>query len=392
MDVVIVAAVRTPVGSFCGGLSTLPAHDLGTICIKETLGRAGIKGENVSEVILGQVLTAGQGQNPARKASINGGVPIHVPSCGVNMLCGSGLRAVVLGYQAIKTGDADIVVAGGQENMSLAPHCIHMRNGVKFGDTSLTDTMMSDGLTDTFNQYHMGITAENVAKKYSVSREEQDLFALSSQQKCEAAQNAGYFNEEIIPVSITTRQGTKVVNKDEFPRQGCSIEALQKLRPAFVKDGTGTVTAGNASGLNDGAAVCVLMSAEEARNRSLQPLCRIVSWAQAGVDPAIMGMGPVDATRKALEKAHWSINDVDLLELNEAFAAQSVAVVKELGCDPSKVNTSGGAIAIGHPIGASGARILVTLLYALKRTGKKRGVAALCVGGGMGIALCVERI
>lgn len=276
--------------------------------------------------------------------------------------------------------------------MSLAPHCIHMRNGVKFGDTSLTDTMMSDGLTDTFNQYHMGITAENVAKKYSVSREEQDLFALNSQQKCEAAQNAGYFNEEIVPVSITTRQGTKVVNKDEFPRQGCSIEALQKLRPAFVKDGTGTVTAGNASGLNDGAAVCVLMSAEEARNRSLQPLCRIVSWAQAGVDPAIMGMGPVDATRKALEKAHWSINDVDLLELNEAFAAQSVAVVKELGCDPSKVNTSGGAIAIGHPIGASGARILVTLLYALKRTGKKRGVAALCVGGGMGIALCVERI
>lgn len=340
-------------GSFCGGLSTLPAHDLGTICIKEALGRSGIKGENVSEVILGQVLTAGQGQNPARKASINGGVPIHVPSCGVNMLCGSGLRAVVLGYQAIKTGDADIVVAGGQENMSLAPHCIHMRNGVKFGDTSLTDTMMSDGLTDTFNQYHMGITAENVAKKYSVSREEQDLFALNSQQKCEAAQNAGYFNEEIVPVSITTRQGTKVVNKDEFPRQGCSIEALQKLRPAFVKDGTGTVTAGNASGLNDGAAVCVLMSAEEARNRSLQPLCRIVSWAQAGVDPAIMGMGPVDATRKALEKAHWSINDVDLLELNEAFAAQSVAVVKELGCDPSKVNTSGGAIAIGHPIGES---------------------------------------
>lgn len=392
MDVVIVAAVRTPVGSFCGGLSTLPAHDLGTICIKEALGRAGIKGENVSEVILGQVLTAGQGQNPARKASINGGVPIHVPSCGVNMLCGSGLRAVVLGYQAIKTGDADIVVAGGQENMSLAPHCIHMRNGVKFGDTSLTDTMMSDGLTDTFNQYHMGITAENVAKKYSVSREEQDLFALKSQQKCEAAQDAGYFNKEIVPVSITTRQGTKVVNKDEFPRHGCSIEALRKLRPTFVKDGTGTVTAGNASGLNDGAAVCVLMSAEEAKNRSLQPLCRVVSWAQAGVDPAIMGMGPVDATRKALEKAHWSIDDVDLLELNEAFAAQSVAVVKELGCDPLKVNTSGGAIAIGHPIGASGARILVTLLYALQRFGKKRGVAALCVGGGMGIALCVERI
>ncbi|XP_061195588.1 acetyl-CoA acetyltransferase, cytosolic-like [Saccostrea echinata] len=392
MEVVIVAAVRTPVGSFNGGLSTLPAHDLGTLCIKEALGRAGINGETVSEVILGQILTAGQGQNPARKASINAGVPIHVPACGVNMLCGSGLRAVVLGYQAIKTGDAQIVVAGGQENMSLAPHCIHMRNGVKFGDTSLTDTMMSDGLIDTFNQYHMGITAENVSKKYNVSREEQDLFAVNSQQKCEAAQNAGYFDEEIVPVSIATRQGIKVINKDEFPRHGCSIEQLQKLRPAFIKDGSGTVTAGNASGLNDGAAVCVLMSADEARSRSLQPLCKIVSWAQVGVDPAIMGMGPVDATRKALEKAHWTVDDVDLFEVNEAFAAQSVAVVKQLGCDPAKVNINGGAIAIGHPIGASGARILVTLLHSLKRTGKKRGVAALCVGGGMGIAMCVERI
>ncbi|OWF50230.1 acetyl-CoA acetyltransferase, cytosolic-like isoform X2 [Mizuhopecten yessoensis] len=392
VDVVIVSAVRTPIGAFNGSLSTLPAHDLGSICIKEALQRANLKGEDVSEVILGQALSAGQGQNPARQASVNAGIPVSVPACGVNMLCGSGLRAIVMGTQAIKTGDAQVVVAGGQESMSKAPHCVHMRTGTKFGDVSMTDTMLSDGLVDAFNKYHMGITAENVAKQWEVTRQDQDKFAVNSQQKCEAAQKAGHFNQEIVPVTVKTRAGPTVVEKDEFPRAGCTLEGLGKLRAAFVTDGTGTVTAGNASGLNDGAACVVLMEEAESVKRGLTPLARVVSWGQAGVDPAVMGTGPIPATRKALEKARWSVNDVDLYELNEAFAAQSAAVVKDLGCDPSKVNINGGAIALGHPIGASGSRILVTLLHALQRTGARKGVAALCVGGGMGIALCVERI
>lgn len=392
VDVVIVSAVRTPIGSFNGGLSTLPAHDLGSICIKEALQRANLKGEDVSEVILGQALSAGQGQNPARQASVNAGIPVSVPACGVNMLCGSGLRATVMGLQAIKSGDAQVVVAGGQESMSKAPHCVHMRSGTKFGDVSMTDTMLSDGLVDAFNKYHMGITAENVAKQWKISREDQDKFALNSQQKCEAAQKAGHFSNEIVPVTIKTRAGSTQVGKDEFPRSGCTLEGLEKLRAAFVTDGTGTVTAGNASGLNDGAACVVLMEGTESERRGLTPMARVVSWAQAGVDPSVMGTGPIPATRKALEKAGWSIGDVDLFELNEAFAAQSAAVVKDLGCDPSKVNINGGAIALGHPIGASGSRIIVTLLHALHRTGGKKGVAALCVGGGMGIAVCVERM
>lgn len=390
-EVVIVAAVRTPVGCLNGSLSSLAAHELGTVCIKELCNRTGVALEDISEVILGQVLTAAQGQNPARQASINAGVPVSVPAWSVNMLCGSGLRSVVLGAQAIQNGDSSVVIAGGQESMSKAPHCIHMRNGTKFGDIPLVDCMMSDGLTDAFNSYHMGITAENVAKQWAISREDQDNFALQSQLKCEKAQNEGVFDKEMVQVAIQTRRGTHMVQKDEFPRSGCTIEGFQKLRPAFVKDGTGTVTAGNSSGINDGAAAVLLMSRSEATRRGLTPLCKVVSWAQAGVEPSVMGTGPIPATKKALEKAGWSINDVDLFELNEAFAAQSLAVVKDLGCDPNKVNVFGGAIALGHPIGASGARILVTLLHALERTNGKKGVAALCVGGGMGIAMCVER-
>ncbi|KAJ8314668.1 hypothetical protein KUTeg_006818 [Tegillarca granosa] len=370
-----------------GSLSSLAAHELGTVCIKELCNRTGVALEDISEVILGQVLTAAQGQNPARQASINAGVPVSVPAWSVNMLCGSGLRSVVLGAQAIQNGDSSVVIAGGQESMSKAPHCIHMRNGTKFGDIPLVDCMMSDGLTDAFNSYHMGITAENVAKQWAISREDQDNFALQSQLKCEKAQNEGVFDKEMVQVAIQTRRGTHMVQKDEFPRSGCTIEGFQKLRPAFVKDGTGTVTAGNSSGINDGAAAVLLMSRSEATRRGLTPLCKVVSWAQAGVEPSVMGTGPIPATKKALEKAGWSINDVDLFELNEAFAAQSLAVVKDLGCDPNKVR----AIALGHPIGASGARILVTLLHALERTNGKKGVAALCVGGGMGIAMCVER-
>ncbi|KAK3096901.1 hypothetical protein FSP39_004591 [Pinctada imbricata] len=377
--------------SFNGGLSTLPAHDLGSVCIRKALQRSHLNADDVSEVILGQVYTAGQGQNPARQASINAGIPVSVPACGVNMLCGSGLRAIVMGTQAIKEGSAKVVVAGGQENMSKAPHCIHMRNGTKFGDTKMVDSMMSDGLIDAFNNHHMGITAENVAKQWGISRSDQDEFALKSQQKCELAQNQGCFDTEIVPVTIKTRAGPQIVNKDEYPRSGCNLAGLQKLQPAFIKDGSGTVTAGNASGLNDGAAAVVLMSKQEATSRGLSPICRIVSWAQAGVEPSIMGTGPIPATKSALDKAGWSIADVDLFEFNEAFAAQSLAVVRELGVDPAKVNIHGGAIALGHPIGASGARILVTLIHALEKTGGKKGVAALCVGGGMGIAMCIER-
>lgn len=390
-EIVIVSAVRTPVGSFNGALSSLPAHELGATAIKEALNRAKVAAADVSEVILGQVLTAGQCQNPGRQASIAAGLPQEVPASLVNMLCGSGLRAVCLGAQAIQCGDASIVVAGGQESMSKAPHAVHMRNGVKMGNTEFVDTTVHDGLTDAFNKIHMGITAENIAKQWSLSKEEQDQFSVSSQNKCEAAQNSGEFNDEIVPVQVKQRRDVITVSKDEFPRSGCTIESLQKLRPCFITDGTGTVTPGSSSGINDGAAALVLMKASEASQRGCTPLARVVSWAQAGVDPKIMGTGPIPAVKKALEKASWTIDQVDLFELNEAFAAQSLAVVKELGCDMSKVNVNGGSIAIGHPIGASGARILVTLLHAMKRRGANKGVAALCVGGGMGIALCVER-
>ncbi|KAK2145022.1 hypothetical protein LSH36_708g00023 [Paralvinella palmiformis] len=391
-EIVITSAVRTPVGSFNGGLASLPAHELGAIVIKESVNRSKIKVEDVDEVILGHILTAGQGQNPARQASIKAGLPVTTPAWCLNEVCGSGLRAVALAYQQIKLGDANIVVAGGQENMSKSPHCIHMRAGMKFGDASLKDSMLSDGLWDVFNNYHMGCTAENIAKRWSISREQQDQFALLSQQKCEIAQKDGNFNDEIIPVTIPSRAGPVTVSKDEFPRSGCTIEGLQKLKPAFIKDGTGTVTAGNASGINDGAAAVVVMKKSDAEKRGIEPLCRIVSWAHVGVDPAIMGIGPVNATKKALEKAGWSIADVDLFELNEAFASQSLAVLKELGLDTEKVNVNGGAIALGHPIGASGCRILVTLLHSMKNRDAKKGVAALCVGGGMGVALCVERL
>ncbi|KAK6187643.1 hypothetical protein SNE40_005622 [Patella caerulea] len=391
-EVVIVSAARTPIGSFNGVLSSIPAHELGVVCIKEVLKRGSVKPDEVSEVILGHVLTAGQGQNPARQASINSGIPAAVPACSVNMLCGSGLRAVVLASQAIKTGDAAVVVAGGMESMSKAPHCLNLRPGHKMGDASLVDTMIKDGLTDAFNNYHMGITAENVAKQWNISREQQDEFSLKSQLKCETAQKAGNFDEEIVPVTIKSRSGSDEVKKDEFPRSGSAIENFTKLKPCFIRDGSGTVTPGNASGINDGAAALLMMSKTEAETRKLTPLAKIVSWAQAGVDPAVMGTGPIPATKKALEKAGWSVGDVDLFELNEAFAAQSIAVVHDLGCDISKVNVNGGAIALGHPIGASGARILVTLIHALKRTGGKKGVAALCVGGGMGIAVCVEML
>ncbi|XP_002732194.1 acetyl-CoA acetyltransferase, cytosolic-like [Saccoglossus kowalevskii] len=389
--VVIASAVRTPVGSFNGALQSQTAHDLGAIVIKEALQRSQVKADEVSEVILGQVLTGGQGQNPARQASIKAGIPHSVPAMVVNMLCGSGLRSIVLGTQAILLGDSNIVVAGGQESMSKAPHCIHVRNGLKFGDVGLADSMMSDGLTCAINKYHMGITAENVAKQWDITREKQDEFALKSQKTTEESQKNYLFKEEIIPVTITSRKGSTEVTQDEFPRAGCTMEGLTKLRPAFIKDGTGTVTAGNASGINDGAGAVVLMKQSEASKRGLKPLARIVSWAQAGVDPAIMGTGPIPAVKKALEKAGWDKDEVDLYELNEAFAAQSLAVVKDLHLNPEKVNVRGGAIALGHPIGASGTRIFVTLLHALKSSGGKKGVAALCVGGGMGIAVCVER-
>ncbi len=388
-DIVIASAARTPVGAFSGGLSTLAASALGSVAIAEAMKRAGVEPGEVSEVILGQILGAGQGQNPARQASIGADIPVEVPAWGVNQLCGSGLRAVALGYQAILNGDSDIVVAGGQENMSQAPHCVHMRNGTKLGPAELVDTMVKDGLWDAFNGYHMGNTAENVAERWQITREQQDTFAAASQQKAEAAQTAGRFADEIVPVTIKTRKGETVVDTDEHPRHGTTAESLAKLRPAFVKDGT--VTAGNASGINDGAAATVLMTADEAARRGITPMARIVSWAQAGVDPAIMGSGPIPASRKALERAGWSADDLDLVEANEAFAAQACAVNKDLGWDTAKVNVNGGAIALGHPIGASGARVLTTLLYEMAKRDAKKGLATLCIGGGMGIAMCVAR-
>jgi len=388
-DIVIVSAARTPVGAFNGMFANLPAHELGKVAIKAALERAGIEGARVSEDILGQILSAGQGQNPARQASIAAGIPVESPAWGVNQLCGSGLRTVALGYQAILNGDSDIVVAGGQESMSMAPHCAHLRGGVKMGNFDMVDTMIKDGLWDAFNGYHMGNTAENVAEKYQITRQQQDEFAVASQNKAEAAQKSGTFKDEIAPVTVKSRKGDVVVDADEYPRHGTTLDMVGKLRPAFAKDGT--VTAGNASGINDGAAAVVLMTASEAAKLGKTPLARIVSWAHAGVDPAIMGTGPIPASRAALRKAGWKVEDLDLIEANEAFAAQACAVNKDLGWDTAKVNVNGGAIALGHPIGASGARVLVTLLHEMQRRNSKKGLATLCIGGGMGIAMCVER-
>ena len=388
-DVVIAAAARTPIGSFNGALSSVSAHTLGQAAIAEALKRAKVAPEEVTEVVLGQILAAGEGQNPARQAAIGAKIPVEKTAYGINQLCGSGLRAVALGYQAIKTGDSKIVVAGGQESMSQAPHCIHLRNGTKMGAAEMVDTMLKDGLWDAFHGYHMGNTAENVAQRWQITRDEQDKFALASQQKAEAAQKAGRFKDEIVPITIKTRKGDVVVADDEYPKHGTTLDTLAKLRPAFDKNGT--VTAGNASGINDGAAALVLMSADEAKKRGITPLARIVSWATAGVDPAVMGSGPIPASRMALEKAGWTVADLDLIEANEAFAAQACAVNKDLGFDPAKVNVNGGAIALGHPIGASGARILVTLLHEMQKRSAKKGLATLCIGGGMGIALTVER-
>ncbi|XP_078086152.1 acetyl-CoA acetyltransferase, cytosolic [Mustelus asterias] len=390
-DVVIVSAARTPIGSFSGSLSSLAAHSLASVVIKEVLKRANIKPEDVSEVILGHVLPAGQGQNPARQASVSAGIPYLVPAWSCQMICGSGLKAVCLATQAIVTGNSSIVVAGGMENMSKTPHVALMRTGIKMGDVSLQDSILCDGLMDAFHNYHMGITAENVAKKWNINREEQDKFAVESQKRTEMAQKAGFFDKEIVPVSVPSRKGSIEVTTDEFPRHGSCYEVISKLKPCFLNDGTGSVTAANASGINDGAAAVILMKKSEALKRNLASLAHVVSWAQAGLDPAIMGIGPIPAIRKAVEKAGWTLDEVDLFEINEAFAAQSVAVVKELGLNPEKVNVQGGAIALGHPLGMSGCRILVTLIYALERTGGKRGIAALCIGGGMGIAMCVER-
>jgi acetyl-CoA C-acetyltransferase len=388
-DVVIVAAARTPIGSFSGALSSLPAHKLGEIAIRAALTRAKIDGAEVDEVILGQVLTAATGQNAARQAAMAAGIPQEKTAFSINQLCGSGLRTVALGFQAIRNGDANIIIAGGQESMSLAPHTLYLRSGTKMGAAEMQDTMLRDGLIDAFHGYHMGVTAENIAQRWQLSREEQDAFASASQNKAEAAQKAGRFTDEITPVTISSRKGDIVVDQDEYPKHGTTPESLAKLRPAFNKDGT--VTAGNASGLNDGAAALVLMSAEEAAKRGLTPLARIASWATAGVDPAIMGTGPIPASRAALAKAGWTINDLDLIEANEAFAAQALAVNKDLGWDTSKVNVNGGAIALGHPIGASGARVLTTLLFEMQKRDAKRGLATLCIGGGMGVALTVER-
>lgn len=388
-EIVIVGAARTAVGSFNGSLSSQPAHKLGEVAIRAALERAKVDPADVNEVIMGQVLTAAQGQNPARQAAMAAGVPQEATAWGVNQVCGSGLRAVALGAQQIATGDADIVVAGGQENMSMSPHAAHLRDGVKMGNCNMVDTMVVDGLWEAFNNYHMGATAENVAKKWQLTRDEQDTFAVASQNKAEAARKAGKFADEITPVTIKTRKGDIVVDQDEYIREGATVDGLAKLRPAFDKEGT--VTAGNASGINDGAAVVVLMTAKEAKKRGVTPLGRIASWAVAGVDPAIMGTGPIPASRKALEKAGWKASDLDLIEANEAFAAQALAVNKDMGWDGGKVNVNGGAIAIGHPIGASGARVLVTLLHEMQKRDAKKGLATLCIGGGMGIALCVER-
>ncbi|TNM94890.1 hypothetical protein fugu_017649 [Takifugu bimaculatus] len=397
-SVVIVSAARTPIGSFNGALSTVPLRDLCSVVIKDVLKRAGVNPEEVSEVIMGHVLTAGHGQNPARQASVDAGIPYPVPAWSCQMICGSGLKAVCLGAQSILTGESTVVVAGGMESMSKAPHTLHMRTGEKLGDASLRDSLLADGLNDAFHGYHMGITAENVAKQWGVSREQQDLFAVQSQNRTEVAQKDGHFDKEIVPVTVMTRQGDKharsgavEVKADEFPRHGSNVGSLSKLRPCFIKDGSGTVTAGNASGMNDGAAAVVLMSQSEAEKRGVKPLARIVSSAQVGLEPAVMGIGPIPAIRTAVEKAGWQLEEVDLFEVNEAFAAQSVAVVKELGLNADKVNVSGGAISLGHPLGMSGCRVLVTLLHALQRTGGRKGVASLCIGGGMGIAMCVER-
>ncbi|MCJ8519897.1 acetyl-CoA C-acetyltransferase [Pseudorhizobium tarimense] len=387
-SIVIAAAARTAVGSFNGAFANIPAHELGAAAVKGALDRANVEAGEVDEVILGQVLPAGEGQNPARQAAMKAGVPQEATAWGVNQLCGSGLRAVALGMQQIALRDAKIVVAGGQESMSMAPHCAHLRNGVKMGDMKMIDTMIKDGLTDAFYGYHMGITAENIARQWQLSRDEQDGFAVSSQNKAEAAQAAGRFKDEIVPFVVKTRKGDVTVDADEYIRIGATLENMAKLRPAFDKEGT--VTAGNASGINDGAGAAVLMTEEEASRRGITPLVRIVSWATAGVDPQIMGTGPIPASRKALEKAGWKASDLDLVEANEAFAAQACAVNKELGWDPAIVNVNGGAIAIGHPIGASGARILNTLVFEMKRRGAKKGLATLCIGGGMGVAMCLE--
>jgi len=387
--VVIVSAARTPVGAFNGALASLPAHALGAIAIKAAIERAGIEAAEVEEVVLGHVLQAGAGQGPARQAAMNAGIPAESPAWSLNQLCGSGLRAVALGAQQILEGDAGIVIAGGQESMSQVPHAANLRNGQKMGDLAFIDTMIKDGLWDAFHGYHMGQTAENIAARWQITREDQDRFAVGSQNKAEAAQTSGRFDAEIAPVTIAGRKGDTIVAKDEYIRLGATLESVAGLRPAFSKDGT--VTAANASGINDGAAALVLMSEDEARRRGLKPLARIASWAHAGVEPEVMGTGPIPASRKALEKAGWKISDLDLIESNEAFAAQSLSVVRELGLDPDKVNVNGGAIAIGHPIGASGARILTTLLYEMGRRDAKKGLATLCVGGGMGVALCVER-
>ncbi|MBD3679706.1 MAG: acetyl-CoA C-acetyltransferase [Rhodobacteraceae bacterium] len=388
-NVVIASAARTPVGSFGGSFANTPAHDLGAAVLEALVARAGIEKSDVSETILGQVLTGGQGQNPARQAHINAGLPIESAAWGINQVCGSGLRAVALAAQHIQLGDASIVAAGGQENMSMSPHVANLRQGHKMGDMKFIDSMIKDGLWDAFNGYHMGQTAENVAEKWQISRDQQDEFALASQNKAEAAQKAGKFDDEMIAFTIKTRKGDIVVDKDEYIRHGATIESMQKLRPAFTKDGS--VTAANASGINDGAAGALLMSADEAEKRGIEPLARIASYATAGLDPSIMGVGPIHASRKALERAGWKVEDLDLVEANEAFAAQACAVNKDMGWDPAMVNVNGGAIAIGHPIGASGARVLNTLLFEMKRRDAKKGLATLCIGGGMGVAMCVER-
>lgn len=388
-EVVITGAARTPVGAFNGGLSTVPASYLGSVAIKEALSRAGVAPADVDEAILGQILIGGQGQNTARQAAIEAGLPMESTAYQINQVCGSGLRAVALGTQAIKAGDSSVVIAGGQESMSQAPHAAHLRTGKKMGDLGFVDTMIKDGLWCAFNGYHMGTTAENVARQWQLTRDQQDEFAAGSQQKAEKAQKEGRFSDEIVPVTIKTRKGEIVVSEDEHPTHGTTTDSLAKLRPAFAKDGT--VTAGNASGINDGAAVVVMMSADEAEKRGTAPLARVVSWATAGVDPAIMGTGPIPASRLALEKAGWSADDLDLVEANEAFAAQAMAVNKDLGWDTDKVNVNGGSIALGHPIGASGARVLVTLLHEMQKRDAKKGLTTLCIGGGMGIAMCLQR-
>ena len=388
-EVVIASAARTAIGAFNGGLSSVPAHYLGEVAIRAALERAGVAPEDVNEVIMGQILQAGAGQNPARQAAVNAGIPAEATAYGINQLCGSGLRTVALGFQAIKLGDADVIVAGGQESMSQAPHVINLRGGTKMGSAEMIDSMIKDGLTDAFHGYHMGNTAENVAQRWQLTREEQDAFALSSQQKAAAAMEAGRFKDEICPVTIKSRKGETVVDTDEHPKPGTTAEALAGMRTAFDKEGT--VTAGNASGINDGAAATILMTLKNAEKRGITPLARIVSWATAGVDPAVMGTGPIPASKAALAKAGWSIDDLDLIEANEAFAAQACAVNKDLGWDTAKVNVNGGAIALGHPVGASGTRVLTTLLYEMQKRDAKKGLATLCIGGGMGIAMCVER-